>query len=184
MSGLLFSFLTFYVFGFGLGRTTADILGWFPHGILSVTFVKLPVDWQPAALFCTQNKIRWLTRTSSCRRCSSNCHLIQKALLYLLRKIHTPSITFQHCRLNQCSEFGKATSNVNISVAGKCSWCSKNRRVILQRACRTYHSDAYGLSGQLEFVFPSTGQHSRIRMQFRFKLSIVKGASFKFYIYR
>ena len=61
LSGLLFSFLTFYVFGFGLGRTMADILGWFPHGILSVTFVKLPVDWQPAAplLHPEQNQVAY-----------------------------------------------------------------------------------------------------------------------------
>ena len=44
LSGLLFCFLTSYVFGFGLGRTMADILGGFTRGILSVTFVKLPGD--------------------------------------------------------------------------------------------------------------------------------------------
>ena len=188
-SFFLFCFLTFYLFGFGLGRTMADILGGVTRGILSVTFVKLPVDWQPAALFCTQNKTRWLTRTTSCRRCSSNCHLMQKALLYLLRKIHTPGIAFQHLPPRRMS-FKPVLGVWESYEQPKYIGC---RQVFLVFEKSTGRYLAKSASNQSlrclrlerstwEFVFLSTGQHSRARMQFRFKSSIGKAASFKCYL--
>ena len=159
------------------------------RGILSVTFVKLPVDWQPAALFCTQNKTRWLTRTTSCRRCSSNCHLMQKALLYLLRKIHTPGIAFQHLPPRRMS-FKPVLGVWESYEQPKYIGC---RQVFLVFEKSTGRYLAKSASNQSlrclrlerstwEFVFLSTGQHSRARMQFRFKSSIGKAASFKCYL--